>query len=119
MWYIVNFDSENSSLMVTKESEGDWFTPTTKMYDVEEYDGVLKQTSLNLDIITPVNDFEDYAFVYSKVFLNEFGINSNNRLIGASYGECYKYLKDVLFPIFKEVYQTKQKKNLAYLPSGF
>lgn len=82
------------------------------MYDVEEYDGVLKQTSLNLDIITPVNDFEDYAFVYSKVFLNEFGINSNNRLIGASYGECYKYLKDVLFPIFKEVYQTKQKKTL-------
>lgn len=30
MGYIVNFDSENSSLMVTKESEGDWFTPTTK-----------------------------------------------------------------------------------------
>lgn len=67
--YIVNFDSENSSLMVTKESEGDWFTPTTKMYDVEEYDGVLKQTSLNLDIITPVNDFEDYAFFIQRFSL--------------------------------------------------
>lgn len=39
------------------------------MYDVEEYDGVLKQTSLNLDIITPVNDFENYAFFIQRFSL--------------------------------------------------
>lgn len=87
-------------------------TPSSITYDVVEYNGFLKETSVNLDILIPVNDFQDYAFIYSNVFINEFGINTNNSIVGTSYADSYKYLKDILFPIFKEVYQTKGTRVL-------
>ncbi|WP_432645221.1 hypothetical protein [Methanobrevibacter sp.] len=98
--------------MITKNNDGEWFTPSTITYDVEEYNGFLKETSMNLDIITPVNNFQDYAFVYSKVFIPELDITTHNDIIGLSYGDSYKYLKNDVFPIFKEVYQTHETKTL-------
>ncbi|MGN0177680.1 MAG: hypothetical protein ACI389_07605 [Methanobrevibacter sp.] len=102
--YDVSFDKDTYSLMITKNSNEGWFTPSITVYDVKEYTGFLKETSMNLDIIVPVNNFQDYAFVYSKVFIPELGIATNNDIIGLSYGESYKYLKKDIFPIFKEVY---------------
>ncbi|WP_294007874.1 hypothetical protein [uncultured Methanobrevibacter sp.] len=112
MGYEVNFDKESSSIFISKYADCEWFTPSSITYDVVEYNGFLKETSVNLDILTPVNDFQDYAFIYSNVFINEFGINTNNSIVGTSYADSYKYLKDILFPIFKEVYQTKGTRVL-------
>lgn len=89
MGYEVNFDKESSSIFISKYADCEWFTPSSITYDVVEYNGFLKETSVNLDILTPVNDFQDYAFIYSNVFINEFGINTNNSIVGTSYVDSY------------------------------
>lgn len=119
MGYEVKYDNKSSSIIISKFADCDWFTPSDIIYDVDLYCGILKETSVNLDVIMPVNDFEDYAYVYSKVFIEELDINTGSNVIGTSFGDSYKHLKEILFPIFNEVYNTHSNKTVhVYFEDG-
>lgn len=114
MVYKVKYDEKNYSVVITKTGKEDWFTPGKVLYDVKPYDGFLKDMSTNLDIVIPVNDFKDYTHIYSNVFIEELEISIPNNIIGTSFGDNYRKLKDIIYPIFEEVYKTKTKKKLHF-----
>ncbi|MGN0175942.1 MAG: hypothetical protein ACI388_07060 [Methanobrevibacter sp.] len=77
MSFDICFDKECSSLMIRNIDEL-WFTPSDVVYDVEPYNGIFKRTSVNMDVVVPVDDFKDYAYTYSNVFIDELNIKTNN-----------------------------------------
>lgn len=114
MVYTIKYDEENYSFVISKLEKESWFSQGIVRYDVEPYDGVLKSMSINLDVLIPVNDFEDYAHTYSNVFIEELDIRTNSDLIGTSFGDNFPKLKDIAYPIFEEVYKTQSKKKLHF-----
>ena len=114
MVYKVKYDEKNYSVVITKTGKEDWFTPGKVLYDVKPYDGFLKDMSTNLDIVIPVNDFKDHTRLYSNVFIEELEISIPNNIIGTSFGDNYRKLKDIIYPIFEEVCKTKTKKKLHF-----
>ena len=52
--------------------------------------------------------------IYSNVFIEELEISIPNNIIGTSFGDNYRKLKDIIYPIFEEVYKTKTKKKLHF-----
>ncbi len=112
MGFDVDYDENTLSIMIRKTDDENWFTPSNITYDVKEYDGFLKDSSINLDIITPVNNFEDYAYTYSKVYIEELDIDTDNSIVGTSFGDSFFNLKEITFPILEEIYKTHEPKAL-------
>lgn len=112
MSYDIKYDDKNCVVMITKLGDEEWFTPSDIVYDVEHYTGLFKETSVNLDVVVPVNNFDDYAYTYSNVLIKELNVNTNNDIVGTSVGDSFFNIKDIIFPILNEIYETHNSKTV-------
>lgn len=82
--------------------------------DVEpkEYDKSF--IDLGLNVLRPIDNGEDFVFVYSSTTVGKDVLYSFDDVIGRSFGDLHPYFKEYFYPVFKKVLNTGERGDVSF-----
>ena len=115
----IRFDGTDNVLEIFNVSQypGEINAPVKLDVEHKKYNKVF--TDLGLNVLKPINDGEDFIYVYVGTSIAKNELYSFDSLIGRSFGDVYPYFKEYFFPVFREVLNTGDRRDiLTYFYEG-
>lgn len=113
MFEVKFFESENR-VEIYNLSEYPYEINAPIKLDVEpkEYDKSF--IDLGLNVLRPIDNGEDFVFVYSSTSVGKNVLYSFDNVIGRSFGDLHPYFKEYFYPVFKKVLNTGERGDVSF-----
>ncbi|MCQ2964481.1 MAG: hypothetical protein MJ203_02825 [archaeon] len=69
---------------------------------------------LGLNVLRPIDDGEDFVFVYSSTSVGKNVLYSFDNVMGRSFGDLHPYFKEYFYPVFKKVLNTGEREDVSF-----
>ncbi len=69
---------------------------------------------LGLNVLRPIDNGEDFVFVYSSTSVGKNVLYSFDNVIGRSFGDLHPYFKEYFYPVFKKVLNTGERGDVSF-----